>query len=35
MERCKWQKANFTEAELEQIRSIQERLGCSRKTAVK
>jgi hypothetical protein len=28
-------KSKFTEVELEQIRGIQERLGCSRKTAVK
>jgi hypothetical protein len=28
-------KSKFTEVELEQIKSIQERSGCSRKTAVK
>ena len=28
-------KSKFTEVELERIRSIQERPGCSRKTAVK
>ena len=28
-------KSKFTEVELEQIRSIQERSGCSRKTAIK
>lgn len=28
-------KSKFTEVELEQIKSIQERSGCSRKTAIK
>jgi hypothetical protein len=28
-------KSKLTEVDLEQIKSIQERLGCSRKTAVK